>query len=133
MRRALLAAIVVLGWVVATRADLVIRIEDQLIPAAGATSVDVFVSSTNPNGDPLASFGFEFLITPTGPRRLEFVSPQPDAQLTQPNYVFAGNSADVADLVAVGVVSSTVLGTNDRFVGGDDTTDGFGILVTGER
>src|SRR5689334_13674056 len=68
----------ILGSAASTRAEFVVRIEDRLVPAGGTASLDVFVSSTNPNGDPLASFGFEFLITPTGPRRLEFVSPQSD-------------------------------------------------------
>lgn len=134
MRRSWVTAMaLVLGSAATTRADLLVRIEDKLVAEGGNTFVDVFVSSTDPNGDRLASFGFEFLITPTGPRRLEFVNPQSDAQLGLPDYVFFGNSADVADMVAVGAVSSTAGGTNDRFVGGDDTADGSAVMVTGER
>src|SRR5262245_32588881 len=88
LRRALLAIAIAVGLPALARGDFVVRIEDKASASADTAFVDVFISSDNPNGDLLASFGFEFLISPTGPRRLEFVSPPSDSQLTQPNYVF---------------------------------------------
>jgi hypothetical protein len=116
-----------------SRASFVITIGDQTIPQGGAGFVDVLIRSDNPSGDLLTGFGFEFVITPVGPRTLQFVDPQPDPQLADPAYVFFGNSANLIGGTQVGVVSASGGGVNNRFVGGDDTEDASDVLVTGDR
>jgi hypothetical protein len=114
------------------RADVVVTIGNATIAQGGTGSVDVMIRSTNPAGDPLSSFGFEFQLTPTGPRHLDFRNPQRDAQLTLPGYVFAGNSGDLVDGSAVGAVHSIGSGTNNQFVGGDETDSGDDVTVKGD-
>jgi hypothetical protein len=132
--RALLTTLAVaLGVGSATRADLVVTVGNATISQGGTGSVDVLIRSTNPSGDPLSSFGFEFQILPTGPRHLDFRNPQLDGELALPSYVFAGNSGDVVDGVPVGVVHSVSGGTNNQFVGGDETDSGGNVQVTGNQ
>ena len=114
-------------------AGLVVSIGKQNIVEGGTGFVDVTIRSDNLVGDPLTGFGFEFVITPAGPRTLQFVDPQADLQLAQPDYVFFGNSADLIEGTPVGVVSSSGGGTNNRFVGGDDTDDVSDMTVMADR
>src|SRR5947208_16920906 len=88
------------------RASFVVTVGSASVQQGGTGTVDVLIRSTSTAGDPLSSFGFEFQITPTGPRHLDFRSPQLDAQLGLPGYVFAGNSSDAVSSLAVGVVHS---------------------------
>lgn len=122
-----------MGVVAPTRAGFIITIGDQELVQGDSELVDVMIRSDNPAGDPLTGFGFEFVITPTGPRTLQFVEPQSDSHLAQPSYVFSGNSADLIAGDPVGVVSSSGGGTNNRFVGGDDTNDASDVTVTGDQ
>jgi hypothetical protein len=122
-----------LGATVPTRADLIVTIGNESIPQGGDGFVDVMIRSDNPAGDLLTGFGFEFVVTGSGPRTLQFVDPQPDSQLTSPDYVFFGNSADLNGGDPVGQVSSSGGGTSNRFVGGDDTEDASDVTVTVDR
>jgi hypothetical protein len=102
------------------RAALVITIGDATIAEGGTGFVDVLIHSDDVlDGDPLQNFGFEFRITTAEPTRLEFVNPQSDPQLTDPNYVFFGDS--LAEMIGVG---PPILPPNTTFIGGD-STDSF--------
>src|SRR5688572_22610863 len=68
-----------------TSAALVTDVGDASVAPGGATTVDVTISSTLAGGEPLAFFGFEFLISTAGPTQLDFVDPQSDSQLTDAN------------------------------------------------
>jgi hypothetical protein len=125
--------LLLLGTSRPTRADFIVTIGNQMIPQGGSGFVDVMIQSDDPAGDLLTGFGFELVITSGSARTLQFVDPQPDPQLTVPEYVFSGNSADLAGGDPVGQVSSAGGGTNNRFVGGDDTADASDVLVTTER
>ena len=94
MRRfACLMLLVFQAWLSSSaRAELLITIDSKMIQAGQAGDVNVWISSDS--GESLNNFGFEFRITTAGATRLEFVDPQPDSQLTNPNYVFHDNSGD---------------------------------------
>jgi hypothetical protein len=125
----LIAALILLtGLVGPTRADLVIAIGSGTVPQGGAGSIDVLISSTA--SDPLTAFSFRFLITPTSPGGLQFLSPQTDSQFAEANYVFAGNSGDVAFGDPVGTVNSDPPAVNNRFDGGDFTANSLDATVT---
>jgi hypothetical protein len=122
--------VVVLGLARPAAADLIVTISGSTVPAGGAGFVDVFIESDDLLfGDPLSSFGFEFRITTGGATRLEFVDPQADPQLTDPNYVFFGDSAASNTPFPVGTVSMTSV-PNDTFIGGDFTDSGGDVTVT---
>ena len=80
------------------RADFIVTISDVSLQPNSTSLLPVYISSTA--GQPLANTNFEFVITTTGPTRLEFAnSPDPssDPTFAAPGYVFAGNSGDQAD------------------------------------
>lgn len=98
------------------------------ITAGGFGTVDVMVSSNASSGTPdnLAFVAAHFRIAPIGSSPaggLQFVDPQGDSQLTDPNYVFFGNSSGTSPL---GVVSSFA-NPNDDYAGGDGTPLGVEI------
>jgi hypothetical protein len=115
----------------ATQADFLITIGDANIQPGGAGFVDVLIRGTSPGGDPLSAFGVALQITGPGPTRLSFVSPQPDGELTDPRYVFFGNSAAQALGVPVGVVTTGAV-PGDTFVGGDSTFPPSEATVSGD-
>ena len=100
------------------------------IAAGGTGSVNVMISGA---GESLNVTGFQFLITPNSPTttQLAFVNPQADSELSNPNYVFAGHSADFNLPLPVGNVTSTNF-TNDTFTGGDnyDPTTGSATVTS---
>jgi len=130
--RALSAALLLAATAIAApaRADFVIAIEDVTIDlsVADTAKVSVLISSTDPDDNPLANFGFETRLSGD----LQFVVPQGESQLTDPNYVFFGDSSDLINGDPVGVVSS-MGGTNNRYVGGDFTNSGADVIVTGSK
>ena len=126
-----LAAALVLGT--HARADFVVTIGSAAVAQGGTGTVDVLIRSTGTGGDKLSSFGFEFQVTPTGPRHLDFRNPQLDAQLGAVNYVFAGDSGDLVSTLPVGAVKSVSGGTNNQFIGGDDTNSGGDVTVTSDK
>jgi hypothetical protein len=117
------------GLAAPARADFVVTVGNATVASGGNATVDVMIRSTNTSGDPLSSFGFEFRITSPGSRHLDFRNPQQDAQLGLPSYVFAGDSGDVVDKVPVGLIHSINGGTNNQFVGGDETNSGGNFTV----
>ncbi|MFO0888286.1 MAG: PEP-CTERM sorting domain-containing protein [Isosphaeraceae bacterium] len=115
-----------------SRAGLIVSIGDLVLQPGGTGFVDVMIRSDIASGDQLGAFGFEFHIEGAGPRRLEFVSPQPDPQLGDATYVFSGDSLDASLSLPVGSVSTIVV-PNDTFVGGDSTASGGDMRVTSGR
>ena len=117
------------------QATLIVKVNDAIITAGSTGFVDVTIESDSlVFGDLLQQFGIEFRITTGGATRLEFFNPQPDPQLTDPTYVFFGDSTDVNFPLPFGAVSTTVV-PNDTFIGGDatwgtDGTDGTDVTVT---
>ncbi len=110
------------------RADFVVTIGDLVLQPNAAGLLPVIVSSTT--GQALANTNFEFLITTSGPTRLEFASspdPSSDPTFAAPGYAFAGNSGDQAFNISLGTASTTNV-PNDTFFGGDLTADGTDIL-----
>jgi hypothetical protein len=108
-------------------ADLLVSIDSANLTPGSSATVDVLVASDEPLGEALGLFGYEFRISGVGPTRLDFVDPQSDLQLLDPNYVFAGDSLAAA-FPPVGIVDTTVL-PNDTFVGGDSTFSGGSVTV----
>ena len=104
-------------------------VPDPLIAGSGGY-VDVFVA-TNTGSQVLDGFQVRVAITPgggsPGPAGGLIFSPvQADAQLTQPNYVFFGNSLSQNTLAAIGVVSPS-----HTFTGADSTDDGSAAPLVG--
>jgi hypothetical protein len=124
---ALLSLFVLLVPPGVSRAEFVIDIGDATVSPGGATTVPVYIRSTLAAGEPLNNFSFSFQLDTLGPTQLNFLDPQFDSQLTQPNYVFGGNSTSLV-FPPVGVVTTTVV-PNDTFIGGDATFDGLSAVV----
>jgi len=110
-----------------SRASFVIDVGDATVLPGGVTTVPVYIRSTLTAGEPLNNFSFSFQVDTLGPTQLDFLNPQFDGQLSQPNYVFAGNSTSSV-FPPVGVVTTTIV-PNDTFIGGDATLDGLSVLV----
>ena len=127
MIRSTLAAALVVMISQAAQASLVVTVGDATLLTGSTGTVDVMIASDTPSGDLLSFLGFEFRITTGGPTRLDFVDPQSDFQLTDPNYLFAGDSLAAA-FPPVGLVSTTIV-PNDTIIGGDATFSGNEINV----
>ena len=112
-------------------AAIVVQITDATIDSGGTGSVDVVVTGSN---DPLSIFDFQFVITPIGSvgSAMRFIDPQPDTQLSDPDYsmsyVFAGISDNVKNGSPMGSVSG---GTT--FNGSDETADRSNVIVSSDR
>lgn len=115
----LAAMLILLISSMSASAGLIITIGNATVAAGATTTVDILIRSDPGTTTNLASFGFEVLLT-TPPSVVHFTGPQPDAQLTEPLYVFFGDSAAHTTPFPVGSVSST-LAPNDTFIGGDST------------
>lgn len=132
-RQSLLTALIVtLGMLNTSRADFVVTIQDAQIEPGSSGFVDVLIGSDAPLGDPLNFFNFEFRISTAGVTHLEFMSPQPDPQLTDPGYVFFGDSLAQNASLPVGNVF-TVVTPNDTFIGGDTKDSPGDVLVTNNK
>jgi hypothetical protein len=131
LRSLLQALLLCIGIASSAQASLNITIGDLALSPGGTGYVNVSLSG---EGDLLAAFYFEFLISPASgaTSRLQFVNPQPDPQLTDPEYVFFGNSLNVEWGSPVGSVLD-IPDPGATFVGGDATSDGKNVAVTGEK
>ena len=137
--RMMLKFVAVIGFVVASfgvynpiaEAAVVVQIADATIDSGGTGLVDVIITGSNA---PLSSFDFQFEITPIGSvgSTMRFVDPQPDPQLSDPDYsmsyVFAGISDNVKNGIPVGSVTG---GTT--FNGSDGTADLSNVIVSSDR
>ena len=103
--------------------------------AAGRTGfLDVLVSSDAANATPeyLDSFSAHFQIAPVGtavPNGLQFSSVQAESQLGNASYVFNGDSLGENGGTPLGAVS-TLVNTNDTYIGGDGTLSGNGVALS---
>jgi len=114
------------------RADFIVSVSDVTLSPGTTGFVDVTISSDQPAGDLLSTFGFEFRITTTGATRLEFFSPQPDPQLSDPGYVFFGNSFAATNALPIGNVLTTLV-PNDTFSGGDSESNFADVNITSSK
>lgn len=127
MSRIAISTLLILMSVRPAPASLLIAIGNTSVTPSGTGTVDVLISSDGLTGDELSSVGFEFRVTTAGPRRLDFVDPQNDLQLVDPNYIFAGDSL-AATFPPVSLVNTTIV-PNDTIIGGDATFSGSEIIV----
>lgn len=135
LRRLAVSALILAASVAsATRcyAGLIITVGDLSLPQGGTGFVNVTIRSDEASGDSLNLASFQFAIDTLGATQLEFVDPQPDSQLVDAAYVFAGDSFDDAFFLPVGTVSTDVV-PNDTFTGGDSTLSGSDVIVTTDR
>jgi hypothetical protein len=103
------------------KGELRISLDDVTLYPGDLGSIDVFVSSDT-GTDVLDAFSFEFEISGSG---LEFMTPQTDSQLIDPNYIFYANSQALRFPPA-----STVLGSNTTVVTFDAANSDSIIGVT---
>jgi hypothetical protein len=105
------------------RANYLITIGNLTLAPGGTGTLNVNIDSTAPAGNNLDTFGFEFQITTSSPRLLEFTSSQPNPY-SNSAYVFFGNSLNQGPPVfALGTVSSMGAPSN-TYTGGDGTVTG---------
>ena len=128
--RLFLGLLLTLAAAPAARADLIISVGSADVQSGQTGSVDVFVRSTT-GTDSLQIANVQFQITPVSPPplspALSFTNPQSDSQLTNPGYIFAGNSA-AAPFGPASFITTTIT-PNDTYFGGDGTADASGVLV----
>jgi hypothetical protein len=116
------------GCLSSASAGLIVSVSDLTLPAGDTGFVDVNIRSDS--GDLLQFFQLELRIEPVGVpgTRLEFTAVQPDPQLTDPDYVFFGDSFAQIVGVPVGSVSTAVV-PGDTFSGGDFTFSFSDVVV----
>ncbi|MDB5349625.1 MAG: hypothetical protein JWN86_872 [Planctomycetota bacterium] len=105
------------------RAGLIISFNNDNPVAVGSTAfVDVFISSNADvlSPDKINNFQFDFLITTSGPTRLEFTAMPPTTYLDDPSYLFHLDSTAGLTSSPVGTASQTDV-PNDTFIGADST------------
>ncbi len=130
-RIVLLAAVACLVMAAPARADFVIfggngspSVPGSATVALGDTADISFFIFDDP-GDQLASFELELQISAVTVGQLQFAGNQPVAFLSDPNYVFAGNSEDAAPPPSpFWFPTFTTNYTNDTIAGGDSTANG---------
>jgi hypothetical protein len=124
----ILAGIVLIGFAPAAKADLIVSAADITLAPDSTGFLEVLIRST-PGTPRLDIFGVEFRIqTVVGIHRLEFVDPPSDAQLVDPSYIFAGDSAAATAGAPSGIISSFLV-PQDTYLGGDGTLSGAGVDV----
>jgi hypothetical protein len=119
----LLATLVQLAQPSSGFAGLIVSVSDLTLPAGGAGFADVHIRSDG--SDLLGLYNVEFRISP-----VEFVDPQSDLQLADPDYVFAGNSFKDLNALPLGNVIP-IFATGDTFAGFDFTADFTDIVLDG--
>ncbi|MEZ6132744.1 MAG: PEP-CTERM sorting domain-containing protein [Planctomycetaceae bacterium] len=72
--------------------DVIITVGDATVVSGGTAFVDVFVRHDGTGSDQLGFYSFQSFLTTTGPTLLDFVPIQPDPQVSDPDYVFFGDS-----------------------------------------
>lgn len=117
----LLASVVVAALGASTsQAGLILSVSSASVSLTQPTAQVAVYAQTDTGTIDLAAFSLGLQISTAGnpDARVAFVTPLTDAQYTDPNYVFAGNSINEA----LGFESGVVLGTNyenDTYIGGD--------------
>lgn len=98
-------------------------------PADGSFDISVMLNNNSASALNLATFSLQLSITPTGPGRVEFDPNTQPNTLTNPNYIFLGNSAAGSDPFTPWSVSSTSSGTNNEFTFTDLTSDTLNVSL----
>lgn len=98
-------------------------------PSAGSINIQVMLENNSGTVLNLAAFSFELEVTPVSPRRVEFDTTGQPITLTDPNYVFFGNSADQTTPTTPWAVNSTGSGVNNDFVFSDTTDNTLNMTV----
>jgi hypothetical protein len=134
MRSCMLLVLSLLGFTLSSTAigAITLSVSDVTLAPGASGSVDVTIESDNiVLDDPLQFFDVSYLITTLGVTRLEFVDPQPEAYLTDPDYVFAGDSF-AALFPPAGAVSLTTV-PNDTYLVSDFTDSLMDVNVTSPK
>jgi len=127
----LLILLVPLTLCATANADVLVVVPGpQQIMIGTSKTIDIRIGAS---GTPslLDSFSAKFLLTPlTGSQGggVQFVNPQSDLQIPDPNYVFAGDSLNQTNSVPASLVSTTTF-ANDQLIGGDGTFSATGFLL----
>lgn len=137
-RLAALAGLV--GWCLTfsppIRGDFIIIVPDYFFQAGVSSTayIPVYIRWSGAGPATLANTSFEFRLTSTGPTQLSFMnSPAPvsDPTFSNANYVFFGDSFDVAFSQVLGTAHTSGGGySNDTFIGGDSTNSGVDVTLT---
>jgi hypothetical protein len=109
---------------------VIVSIEDATLAPNSRTFVDVSISSDGAGADVVSATGFEFHISTAGATQLEFVTPQASDYLSEPAYLFVGDSL-ANSFPPVGSVSTTIV-PNDTYIGGDSTNSGGNIALSNQ-
>jgi hypothetical protein len=128
MRRFCILSLALCSLASSAKADLIVDVGSLNLPVGQSGIVDVTIRSTG--NDLLDTFGGEFQISTLGGTQLEFVSPPTDTQLSDPGYLFAGDSAAALIGPPAGIVQSNG-SNNNTYLGGDGTLSGNGVAVPG--
>ena len=113
------------------RADFIITVGNLSLPQNSSGFLAVTIQSTVAGGEPLDFTAFEYRITTSSGRLLEFQNspaPSSDPTFANPNYVFFGDSLDQMTSSPLGTAFTTTT-TNDSFMGGDLKADPPPALV----
>ncbi len=130
-RRTWIWSLVILlaGFALPARADLVVSIGSPTIPQGGTGTLDVFLTSNASSSSPDLLNNYAFTLQITGPNELQFSPSQSFAYLSSSQYVFAGDSTNQTTSSAGGTVAMTVY-SNDTFVGTDSTSSGNRVSLS---
>jgi hypothetical protein len=111
------------------RAGFIVSISSPTISQGGTGTLNVFLLSNASPSSPDLLNNFAFTLQISGPNELQFPATQSYAYLTNGQYVFAGDSNNVATASPGGTVSTTIYG-NDTFVGFDSTNSGNPVSLS---
>ncbi len=123
-----LLALLLTGYVVPARADLVVYIQDTTVAAGGTATLDVYIGSTSPAAD--AFFAYQVQLDSGAPSagQLGFTIDGGTAWLNQPPYLFNGDSYDWQNLSSsppVSYLPGTISGPALSILIGDSTASGM--------
>ena len=98
-------------------------------PTDGSIAIAVSLDNNSSSVLSLAAFSFQLQVSGTGAGRVEFDSTTQPNSLTDPNYIFFGNSAAQTTPSTPWAVNSVSGGVNNDFVFTDTTDDTFNVNV----
>jgi hypothetical protein len=131
-------AVLLVGFAVPARADLVISIGNASVPQGGTTTVDVLLTSnaSSLSPDEIDNYGFQLQVKNNGldGTQLAFATTQDFSYISNtalnPSYVFLGDSfAALPPPSTIGGPSTTVY-PNDTFTGADSTASGNPVSLS---
>ena len=94
-------AVLLAGLAAPAHADLVIEIADTPVPSGGYNTLNIYLqSTTGSSADAIDSYALQLTIT--GPNELNFTAAGGTGYLSDPNYIFSGDSYDANNLSTQG-------------------------------